>query len=136
MKKITIFNISFLFVLICIFVYFKFFSVQEDILYEVNSWKELIELNNKTNIADNLENNKKTTNYKDTGFALEFLNFCYDLAKIEKIQSNEFVKFAWLEEAKTYMESTTFKVSVTIVASAIEIGAGFWKSSKRYFCIK
>ena len=105
MKRITIFNISLLIILVSILGYYKFFAVQEDILYEINTWEDLIELSKTTDISQKLNNNTQTTNYKDKWYALEFLNFCYELANVEKIQSKEFVELAELQEIQTYMNN-------------------------------
>lgn len=105
MKKITIFNISLLIILVSILAYYKFFSVQEDILYEINTWEDLIKLSKSTDTAEKLQNNTQTTNYKDKWYALEFLNFCYELADIKKIQSKEFVTLANIQQIQEYMKN-------------------------------
>ena len=84
------------------FYHWKFIA-ERDILESIDSWSDIINALNNDEIQQGIETDTLLTNLSDKKYAIEFLEFCYQLNDIESIQSPSFIEMIQIQPLATYM---------------------------------
>lgn len=84
------------------FYHWKFIA-ERDILETIDSWSDIIKALDNQEIKQGVESDTLLTTLSDKKYAIEFLDFCYQLNDIESLRSPSFIEMIQIQPLATYM---------------------------------